>query len=185
MANNDFPAAFYALIRWIDRFSDVTGKAISLSMLFLVFGISYECFSRYLFDAPTIWVFDMSFMVNGSAFMLGCGYALLKGAHVRTDMLWEKFSQRRRGTIDLVSYLLLFFPVMITLFLISVDDAWYSFVIHEESEQTAWRPIMWPFRASVPLAAALMMVQGVSETLKCCFQIRFQREFQHREKLEI
>ena len=181
----DFPPAFYAVIRRIDRFSDVTGKAISLSMLFLVFGISYECFSRYLFDAPTIWVFDMSFMVNGSAFMLGCAYALLKGAHVRTDMLWEQFSERKKGTIDMVSYLFLFFPVMITLFLISVDDAWYAFVIHEESEQTAWRPVMWPFRASVPLAAALMMIQGVSETLKCWYQIRFRREFQHREKLEI
>ena len=58
-------------------------------------------------------------------------------------------------------------------------------MIHEESEQTAWRPIMWPFRAAVPLAALLMMVQGVSETLKCWYQIRHGREFQHREKLEI
>ena len=181
----DFPAAFYAAIRRIDRFTDVTGKLVALAMLFLVFSISYECFSRYLFGAPTIWVFDSSYMVNGAAFMLGCGYALLKGAHVRTDMLWEKFSERRKGTIDLVSYLGLFFPVMITLFVISVDDAWYSFVIHEESEQTAWRPIMWPFRAAVPLAALLLMVQGVSETLKSWYQVRTGREFQHREKLEI
>jgi TRAP-type mannitol/chloroaromatic compound transport system permease small subunit len=173
------------VIRRIDRFTDVTGKLVSLAMLFLVFSISYECFSRYLFDAPTIWVFDSSYMVNGAAFMLGCGYALLKGAHVRTDMLWEKFSERRKGTIDLISYLGLFFPVMITLFVISVDDAWYSFVIHEESEQTAWRPIMWPFRAAVPRAAALLRVQGVSETLKSWFQVRTGREFQHREKLEI
>lgn len=181
----DFPASFYAVIRRIDRFTDLTGKLVALAMLFLVFSISYECFSRYLFDAPTIWVFDSSYMVNGAAFMLGCGYALLKGAHVRTDMLWEKFSERKKGTIDFVSYLFLFFPVMITLLVISVDDAWYSFAIHEESEQTAWRPIMWPFRASVPLAALLLMVQGVSETLKSWYQIRTGREFQHREKLEI
>ena len=180
-----FPPRFYAVIRAIDRFTDVSGKLISLSMLVLVFGISYECFSRYLFDAPTIWVFDVSYMTNGAAFMLGCGYALLKGAHVRTDMLWENFSERKKGTIDLVSYLLLFYPVMITLFAISIDDAWYAFVIHEESEQTAWRPVMWPFRAAVPLAAVLLMVQGVSEALKCWYQIRTGREFQHREKTEI
>ena len=154
-------------------------------MLYLVLSISYECFARYLFDATTVWVFDTSYMTNGAAFMMGCGFALLKGAHVRTDMLYEKFSERTKGIIDLVSYLLLFFPVMVTLFVISVDDAWYSFRIGEVSEQTAWGAIMWPFRASVPLAAVLFVVQGVSETLKSYFQVRTGREFQHREKTEI
>ena len=181
----DFPPSFYATIRAIDRFSDVTGTVLSLSMIVLMLSISYECFSRYVFNAPTLWVFDVSYMTNGAGFMLGCAYALLKGAHVRTDMLWEKFSERRKGTIDLISYLFLFYPAMIALFVISVDDAWQAFVLHEESEQTPWRPVMWPFRAAVPLAAVLLMVQGASESLKCWFQVRFGREFQHREKLEI
>ena len=182
---NDFPAGFYATIRAIDRFTNATGKLVSLAMLFLVVSISYECFSRYLLNAPTVWVLESSYMTNGSAFMLGCAYALHKGAHVRTDMLWEKFSERRKGIIDLVSYLLLFYPTLVILMAISVDDAFYSFSIGEESEQTAWRPVMWPFRASVPLAAVLLMVQGVSESLKCCYQIRFGREFEHREKIEL
>jgi len=182
---NDFPPRFYAVIRAIDRFTDATGTLVSLAMLFLVFSISYECFSRYLLDAPTIWVMDTSYIANGSAFMLGCGYAMLKGAHVRTDMLWDKYSERKKGAIDLASYVLLFFPVMITFLVISIDDAWYSFSIRETSEQSPWRPILWPFRASVPVAALLFMVQGVSESLKCMYQIRFQREFEHREKIEV
>jgi len=181
----DFPPAFYAVIRRIDRFSDVTGKLISLSMLYLVATITYECFARYLFNAPTVWVLESSYMTNGSAFMLGCAYALHKGAHVRTDMLWEKFSERKKGWIDLTSYLVFFYPTLITLMLISIDDAWYAFKIHELSEQTPWRPIMWPFRSAVPLAALLLMVQGISESLKCVYQIRFQREFEHRQKLEV
>ena len=181
----DFPPAFYAVIRRIDRFSDVTGKLISLVMLYLVATITYECFSRYLFNAPTVWVQESSFMANGAAFMLGCAYALHKGAHVRTDMLWEKYSERRKGWVDLVSYLLLFYPTLMVLMSISIDDAWYSYSIGEESELTAWRPIMWPFRASIPLAALLLMVQGVSECLKCWYQIRFGREFEHREKIEV
>jgi len=181
----DFPPPFYAAIRGIDRFSDATGKLISLAMLWLVASISYECFSRYLFNAPTIWVLESSYMTNGSAFMLGCAYALHKGAHVRTDMLWERYSERKKGWIDLGSYLLLFYPTLITLMLISIDDAWYSYSIGEASEQTPWRPIMWPLRASIPLAAILLMVQGVAECLKCWFQIRNGREFEHREKLEV
>ena len=182
---SDFPPRFYAVIRGIDRFSDITGKLISLSMLYLVVTICYEALSRYLFNAPTVWVLESSYMANGSAFMLGCAYALHKGAHVRTDMLWDKYSERKKGAVDLVSYLFLFFPVMITFFYISVDDAWYSYTIQETSEQSPWRPILWPFRASVPLAALLFMIQGVSESLKCWYQIRFGREFEHREKIEV
>jgi TRAP-type mannitol/chloroaromatic compound transport system permease small subunit len=181
----DFPPAFYSTIGRIDRFSDYTGKLLSLSMLYLVVTISYECFARYLFNAPTVWVLESSYMTNGSAFMLGTAYALHKGAHVRTDMLYERFSQRKKGWIDLVSYLALFYPALVILMAISIDDVWYSYSIHEHSEQTPWRPIMWPFRAAIPLAALLLMVQGVSETLKCWYQVRFDREFEHRDKLEV
>ena len=181
----DFPPAFYAVIRGIDRFSDLTGKLIALSMLYLVATITYEALSRYLFNAPTVWVLESSYMTNGAAFMLGCAYALHKGAHVRTDMLWDGYSERKKGWVDLISYLGFFYPALIILTGISIDDAWYSFSINELSEQTPWRPIMWPFRSAIPLAALLLMVQGVSESLKCVYQIRFNREFEHREKLEV
>ncbi|MBI5322431.1 TRAP transporter small permease subunit [Bradyrhizobium sp.] len=184
-ARGDFPGAFYAVIRWIDQFSDITGKLISLTMLFLVVSITYEVVARYFFHSPTIWVYEASYMVNGAAFMLGCGYALFKGAHVRTDIFWDNYSERTKGIIDLVSYLVLFFPTMMTMMFISVDDAWSSFTLGERSQESIWRAIMWPFRASIPLSALLFMIQGVSEALKCWYQIRFGREFQHREKLEV
>jgi TRAP-type mannitol/chloroaromatic compound transport system permease small subunit len=184
-AGRDFPSAYYAIIRGIDRFSDVTGKLIALSMLFLVGSITYEVVARYFFHAPTIWVFEASFMVNGAGFMLGCAYALHKGAHVRTDIFWEAYSERTKGIVDLVSYLVFFFPAMITMMFISIGDAWTSFELGERSQESVWRVVVWPFRASIPLAALLFMIQGVSEVLKCWYQIRFGREFEHREKLEV
>lgn len=184
-ARGDFPPAFYAVIRWIDQFSDVIGKLIAVSMLFLVVSITYEVVARYFFHSPTVWVYESSFMVNGAAFMLGCGYALLKGAHVRTDIFWETYSERTKGIIDLVSYLVLFFPTMVTMILISFDAAWSSFTLGERSQESVWRAVMWPFRASIPLSAVLFIIQGISETLKCCYQIRFGREFVHREKIEV
>lgn len=182
---SDFPPGYYAIVHGIDRFSDLTGRLIALAMIYLVAIVSYEVVLRYAFHAPTIWVYEASYLTNGAAFMLGCAYALLKGAHVRTDIFWERYSERRKGVIDLVSYLVLFFPTMLTMMAISIDDAWDSYVIGERSQESPWRVIMWPFRVSIPLAALLFMVQGVSEALKCVYQIRFGREFQHREKLEI
>jgi TRAP-type mannitol/chloroaromatic compound transport system permease small subunit len=184
-AGRDFPAAFYGIIRTIDGFTNVTGKLVGLSMAFLMAIITYEVFARYLFNAPTNWVFETSNMTNGAAFMLGCGYALLKGAHIRTDIFWENYSERRKGIIDLISYVVLFFPSMITLMVISIDDAYLSYEIGERSQESVWRAIMWPFRATIPLAALLFLIQGVSEALKCLYQIRFAREFEHREKIEV
>jgi TRAP-type mannitol/chloroaromatic compound transport system permease small subunit len=184
-ASGDFPSAFYATIRAIDRFSDLTGRLFALVQIYLVAIITYEVVSRYFFNAPTVWVFEGSTMANGSSFMLACGYALYKGAHVRTDIFWENFSERRKGIIDLASYLVLFFPSMIFLMAVGMDGAWHSYNTGERSQESVWRAIMWPFRSAIPLAALLFMVQGVSESLKCWYQIRFGREFQHREKLEV
>jgi TRAP-type mannitol/chloroaromatic compound transport system permease small subunit len=183
--SRDFPPIYYAIIRVIDGFSNITGKLISLTMLFLVLTITYEVVARYFFRAPTVWVYESSSMANGSAFMLGCAYALYKGAHVRTDIFWDNYSERTKGVIDLVSYLVLFFPVMITMMAISIDDVVHSYVTGERSQESLWRAIMWPFRAAIPVAAFLFMIQGVAEVLKCLYQIRYGREFQHREKLEV
>lgn len=180
-----FPAAAYAIIHVVDRFTDVSGRLISLLMLFLVAIISYEVVMRYIFNNSTVWVYETSVMSNGTAFMLGCGYALLKGAHVRTDIFWEAYRERTKGIVDLTSYMLLFYPAMITLLLISWDDVVHSYVTGERSQESVFRAIMWPFRATIPLAAALLMIQGLSEALKCVYQIRFDREFEHREKIEI
>ena len=184
-SGGEFPRAFYTIIRAIDRFTDLTGRLIALSMLFLVATISYEVVMRYGFGAPTVWVYESSFMVNGAAFMLGSGYALLKGAHVRTDIYWENYSERKKGVVDLISYLLFFYPAMITFMLISYDDALHSYDTGERSQESVWRAIMWPFRATIPLAALLLMIQGVSEVLKCWYQVQFGREFEHKEKIEI
>jgi TRAP-type mannitol/chloroaromatic compound transport system permease small subunit len=183
--SRDFPKIYYAIIRLIDGFSDLTGRLVALTMLFLVGSITYEVVARYFFHAPTVWVFESSAMANGSAFMLGCAYALYKGAHVRTDIFWDNYSERTKGIVDLLSYLLLFFPVMITMMAISIDDVIHSYETGERSQESLWRAIMWPFRAVIPLSAFLFMIQGVAEVLKCIYQLRFGREFVHREKLEV
>jgi TRAP-type mannitol/chloroaromatic compound transport system permease small subunit len=181
-ASGDFPPAFYATIRHIDRFSDVTGRVCALTQIFLVVSITYEVVARHFFHAPSVWVFESSAMANGASFMLACGYALYKGAHVRTDIFWDRFSERKRGIIDLASYLVLFFPAMIFLMAVGIDGALYSYTMGERSQESMWRAIMWPFRATIPLAAALFTIQGVAESLKSCYRIRFGREFEHRKR---
>ena len=172
-------------VRIIDGFTDTTGVWIAWLNLPLVFVVAWEVIARYFFHAPTIWSFDVAYMLYGTIFMLGAAYALLKGAHIRTDFFFERWSIRTKGLIDSISYLVFFFPSIFVFLIVSWNEGWYAFQIGETSEQTPWRPILWPFKMVVPLACLLLLIQGVSETIKSVWAARTGIELEHKEKVEV
>jgi len=173
------------IVRAIDRFTDFTGTLVAWLNLPLVFVVGYEVVMRYVFNSPTAWVFDMTYMLYAAIFMLGAAFTLHKGAHIRTDFYFEKWSVRTQGVIDAVAYIAFFFPALIILLVVGADQAWYSFSLGETSDQTPWRPILWPFKAVVPLTMLLLLIQGVSETIKCVYAARTGILLEHKEKVEV
>jgi TRAP-type mannitol/chloroaromatic compound transport system permease small subunit len=174
-----------SLIRVIDTFSDWSGRIVCWLIIPLVGSLTWEVFARYLFNAPTEWAYDVSYMLYGTFFMLGAGYALFRGGHIRTDMLYSKWSPRRQGTIDAVCYLFLFFPAMLFLLWMGGAEAWQAWQIGERSDQSPWRPILYPFKAVIPVTAAMLLAQGVSEFLKSVYAMRTNRLYVKRETIEI
>jgi TRAP-type mannitol/chloroaromatic compound transport system permease small subunit len=172
-------------VRVIDKFTDTTGTWVAWLHVPLVAVVAWEVFARYGFNAPTVWSFDLTYMLYGAIFMLGCAYALHKGAHIRTDFFFERWSIRTKGVIDSTAYLVFFFPSIFIFFVVSWQEGWYAYTINELSEQTPWRPILWPFKMVVPLACLLLLIQGVSETIKSVYAARTGIELEHKEKIEI
>jgi TRAP-type mannitol/chloroaromatic compound transport system permease small subunit len=179
------PPGYLAVIRSIDGITQWTGYLFTLLIAPLIVANVVEVFMRYVMNAPTSWALDVTTMSYGALFMLGAAYALLKGAHVRTDMLWEKFSDRKKGIIDSVAYLLFFLPSMAILFGISIDDFFYSLSINEKSTSGIWQPVIWPLRAVIPLAAGLLFLQGISELMKSVWAARTGEVLVHHEKVEV
>ena len=180
------PVAFHIrLVRIIDKFTDTTGTWVAWLNVPLVAVVAWEVFARYLFNQPTIWSFELTYMLYGTIFMLGAAYALHKGAHIRTDFFFDKWSIRTKGVIDSIAYLVFFFPSIFVFMLVSGGEGLYSYGINEESEQTPWRPYIWPFKLMVPLACLLLLIQGVSETIKSVWAARTGEELEHKEKIEI
>ncbi len=173
------------IVRAIDRFTDFTGTLVAWLNVLLVLVVGYEVIARYAFGAPTVWSFDLTYMLYSTIFMLGSAYALHKGAHVRTDFFFEKWSIRTRNMIDSVAYIVLFFPALFVFLIVSGHEAWTAFDIGETSEQTPWRPILWPFKAVVPLTCLLLLIQGLSETIKSVYAARTGIELEHKEKVEV
>jgi TRAP-type mannitol/chloroaromatic compound transport system permease small subunit len=179
------PRGYLTVIRTIDRFTELTGYLFVIVIVPLILANVYEVFSRYVLRAPTMWALDVTTMSYATLFMLGAALALLRGAHVRTDMLWEKFSDRTKGMIDSLALLVFFLPTMVVLFYISIDDFLYSISIDERSSSGAWTPILWPLRAVIPLTAFMLFLQGISELMKSLWAWRTGEFLAKHEKIEV
>ncbi|MBI2206384.1 MAG: TRAP transporter small permease subunit [Candidatus Rokubacteria bacterium] len=156
----------------IDAIGRHTGTIVGVLILPLVVALTYEVFARYAFHAPTVWAYDISYMLYGAHFMLGAGYTLLRGGHIRTDILYQKWSPRTQGVIDAALYLFLFFPGIIFFFVMGFIEAWQSWSMGESSDASPWRPPLYPLKAVIPLTALLLLLQGVSELLKSLYVAR-------------
>ncbi len=155
--------------RSIDQISIWSGKITAWLILPLVIGLTYEVISRYLFKTPTIWAYDLAYMLYGTLFMLGAAFTLFKKGHIRTDIFYDKWSPQKQGWVDAVLYLLFFFPGMILFLWAGLDEALHSWSLLEKSEVGAWRPPIYPFKTVIPLTALLLLIQGISEFLKSVY----------------
>lgn len=154
------------LIRAIDAFSLWSGKFCAWLIIPMVAALTYEVVARYFFDAPTEWAYDMTFMLYGSHFMLGLAYTLAKKGHIRTDSFYGKWSVKTQGRVDTVCYVLFFFPGLIVFMVLTWKFFLISFGQGERYVGSPWMPIIYPFKFIMPLATAMLLLQGVSELLK-------------------
>jgi len=160
---------------WIARLDSISvwiGKLFAWLIIPMVAALVYEVFARYGFNAPTMWAYDTTFMLYGSHFMLGAAFTLAKGAHIRTDIFYRMWSDRVQAIVDLTIYLLLFFPGFGFFLWASAEFAAKSWEQSELIITSPWLPIVYPFKTVIPVMAALLMIQGVSESLKCVEAIK-------------
>lgn len=169
------PPAVLEIVRVIDAISEWSGRVFCWLIFPLVGSLTYEVLARYVFGAPTIWAYDLSYMLYGSHFMLGSAYTLLKGGHIRTDIFYQNWSPRTQGTVDALLYLLLFFPGILFFFWMGSTEALHSWAIGERSDASPWRPIVYPLKLVLPFSALLLLLQGVSEFIKSAHRAKWGR----------
>jgi TRAP-type mannitol/chloroaromatic compound transport system permease small subunit len=160
------------LFLWVDAVSTKLGHLFSWLILALTVLITFEVFSRYVLDKPHSWTFDIMIMMYGSMFMMAGAYTLSKNGHVRGDVLYGFFPPRLQAGLDLLLYVVFFFPGVIALAYAGYFYAGESWAIKEISNITSDGPPVYPFKTIIPIAGAMLLVQGVVELLRCivCLQ---------------
>lgn len=159
------------LLLAVDRFSTLIGKAFAWSVVLLTLLISWEVFSRYMFNKPHAWVLDAQIMLYGTLFMTAGAYTLSKNGHVRGDVLYGFFRPRTQAAIDLLLYLVFFLPGIVALTWAGWQYAQESLAIREQTFSADALPL-YPFKFIIPLAGGVLLLQGLVEIVRCVMCLR-------------
>tara|TARA_Y100000022_G_scaffold191357_1_gene192409 strand:+ start:33 stop:647 length:615 start_codon:yes stop_codon:yes gene_type:complete len=163
---DDMPLWMAKTITSIDKFSKQVGNVVCWILVPLILAMTYEVIMRKLFLAPTIWAYDVSRFLYGALFMLGAGYALSKGVHIRADFLYRNFKTKNQGKIDFWLYILFYFPGLIVFLYMTIGFVGESIRRGERGMDTTWMPFMWPIKSCLLIGIIFLLIQGVSELLK-------------------
>jgi TRAP-type mannitol/chloroaromatic compound transport system permease small subunit len=166
----------------IDRISAWSGKITAWVILLMTLLVAYDITMRYLSKwggetIRAIWFtynfsYDMSYYLYGLFFMLGGAYALSRGQHVRGDVFYRNWPVRVQGSVDFLLYLFAFFPGILALVSVGAQWAAYSWSIQERSFTSEAAPALYPLKTVIPIAAVLMAIQGVAETIRAFVAMR-------------
>jgi TRAP-type mannitol/chloroaromatic compound transport system permease small subunit len=152
-------------VRLVERLSWVCGAAASLAVLALIAVMMVEVFARYVLGMPTVWAFDVAYMLNGAAFVLACALALKLNQHVTVDIVSQRFSPRTKRTIEVVVFTLLVAPALGFICHAAWGQFWKSWVTGEVEQVSAWRPLVWPFQFVLATGLSALWLQVIARIL--------------------
>jgi TRAP-type mannitol/chloroaromatic compound transport system permease small subunit len=151
----------------IDQLNKTIGHAFAWCIVVLTLGTGYEVFVRYMLDDPTSWAFDLSYLMYGAVFYMAGAYTLSRGGHVRADMFYRLWSERTQATVELVLYVIFFFPGILALVYSGWGYGTESLRLREVSVNSPAGMPIWPLKMMIPVGGVLMALQGFAEVLRC------------------
>ncbi len=159
-------------ISFADRLSAWFGKAFAWAIMVMAFGVGYEVVVRRLLNAPTSWAFDVSYIMYGTLFMMGGAYTLSRDGHVRGDFLYRLWKPRTQAKLELVLYILFFFPGVTALVLSGWKYAARSWSYQEVSVNSPAGIPIFQFKSVMVAAGILLFIQGIAQVMRCILCIR-------------
>jgi TRAP-type mannitol/chloroaromatic compound transport system permease small subunit len=163
-----------AAIDLIERISCAFGRIGAGLVLVLILAMSYEVIMRYVFNAPTMWAYEVAAMLMGTSLLVTIAYAMVTRSHVRVDFLYARASARGRALIDLVGYAGFLLPVALWMTWALWGYLGQAYASGETTGQSAWNPVVWPFRVAYVTGFLLFTLQIAAEIMRCILVLRGQ-----------
>jgi TRAP-type mannitol/chloroaromatic compound transport system permease small subunit len=154
------------LARKIDAFQERFGQGVSWLMLLMVLVVFTDVIFRYLFNRSSVFVQEAEWHLFGIVYLLAAGYTMLYDEHVRIDILYSKWSPRRKAATDFVLLLVMFFPSAIMVLVTTWPFVIHSIQVNEGSPDPGGIPFRWAYKSVILAGFLLLMLQAVSQLIK-------------------
>ncbi|EJC61606.1 TRAP transporter small permease subunit [Alcaligenes ammonioxydans] len=151
----------------IDLIALASARLAELAAAILVTAMVWEVFARYVLHAPTVWAFDVAYMMNGAIFLLGTAWVMRQNEHISIDVVRKHLPKSFARISDLVLYLLVLFPLFAVLSKVSIHKAWMAWKLNEVEMVSPWAPLMWPFYACIALGLIAFTLQLLAHGVRC------------------
>lgn len=150
----------------LDRFAVAMGKLAAVFCLAMALITGLVVILRYGFNIGSIALQECTSYLHAAVFMLGAAYALQRGAHVRVDIFYRRWSGRTRAWIDSIGAIVFLLPLVIFIGWISWDYVMNSWSIAESSPDPGGLPAVFLLKSLIPAMAATLVLQGLAEILR-------------------
>lgn len=155
----------------VDRFGFVLA-VIAMALVVVVIGsMLYEVVARRFFNSPTIWANDITYMTNGSLFLLGAAFTLRHEGHVRIDFLSSRLPVRVQHAINFLFYVCLFLPLLVLTSDACIGKAWRAWERGTLENMSTWEPVIWPFLTGIALGVVGLTLQVVAQAVRHGFGV--------------
>ncbi len=155
-----------SFVNFIERITRFFGYVAAWMIAPLAMSMVWEVFSRYVLSAPTFWAYEIAYMLMGASLMLGIAYTLQLRRHIRVDFIYDLVPPKKRAMIDLGGYIFFLLPVVLWILWGLWDYLAYAYETKEVSGESAWNPVVWPFRVTLVFGFLLFALQIIVEIIK-------------------
>lgn len=154
------------LSQGIDWANDKLGRAVAWAMLAMALLTAAIVVLRYALGQNTILLQEGVGALHVLALMLGIAYTLLEKGHVRVDIVHSRLGEGRSRLVDAFGHIFLLLPVAALIFLTSLPYVAQSWRVAEGSAEVDGLPGVYLLKTLIPVMAALLFAQGLSELIK-------------------
>ncbi len=164
------PNAIKTYVKWVDAINQRVGRFA----LYLVFGMMglllFASISRTFFNVPFVWVMEMAQFTMAAYYLLGGGYSMQLKAHVRMDVLYERWSEKTQAKVDIFTSGFLIFYLVVLLYG-AISSTVYA-IEYGQRNYSTWGPPMAPIKIIMTIGILLMLLQAIATFFKDLAKVR-------------
>ncbi len=150
------------VLKTIDTLSEYSGKIFLWLVIALIGVLAFETISRYVFNAPTSWAYETSFMIGGALAVMAWSYTHKHRGHIRVDLIYIHLPVRARAAIDVLSSIIFLFPFLIAILFGGYSGVEFAWRVHEKFIESDWLPPAAPIKTVVYVGFCLFALQALA-----------------------